>query len=92
MDEITSAPREKDWKVPYQGEWKHRNGGIGVCGVAGMAGLFPRIFAGSPRYFCRECGKFHDSDETAEWLLIGHNSRDLTDGQFRQLPFRIADD
>jgi hypothetical protein len=53
-----------------------------VRGVAGMAGLFPRIFAGSPRYFCRECDQFHDSDETAEWLLIGHKSRDLTDGQF----------
>jgi hypothetical protein len=61
---------------------------IWVNGIVGMAALFP-LFECCQHYLCRNCEDVHDSDETAEWLLIGHNSRDLTNGQFRQLPFRL---
>lgn len=63
--------------------------GVWVRGVAGMAALFP-IFAELPRYWCRECKEFHDSDETAEWMLLANVDRSITDAQFRALPFRLT--
>jgi hypothetical protein len=64
-------------------------GGIWVRGLAGIAGLFP-LFAGLPRYFCRICEEFHDTDETAEWMLLGKVDRELTESQFRGLAMRLT--
>ena len=71
-----------------EGNWGLTSG-VWVRGLAGIAALFP-LFAGLPRYFCRHCQDWHDSDETAEWMLLGKVERGLTESQFRQLPFRLT--
>jgi hypothetical protein len=63
-------------------------GGVWVRGRAGMSVLYP-VFAGLPRYWCRDCKDMHDSDEISEWLLLGNVDRLITDAQLRELPFRL---
>jgi hypothetical protein len=50
------------------------SGGFSVRGPAGFAALFP-VFREFPRYHCRRCDDFHNSDDTAEWMLLGKQDR-----------------
>jgi hypothetical protein len=50
------------------------SGGFSVRGPAGIAALFP-VFREFPRYHCRRCDDFHNSDDTAEWMLLGKQDR-----------------
>lgn len=65
-------------------------GGIWVRGLAGIAGLFPTVFQGSSHYLCRHCDDFHDSDDVAEWMLLGKVDRGIMESEFRQLPMRLT--
>jgi hypothetical protein len=66
------------------------NGGIWVRGVAGIAALFPVVFKDASHYFCRQCNDFHNSDDVAEWLLVGHANRSMSQPEFNELPFRLT--
>ena len=61
-----------------------------VRGLAGIAGLFPRVFRDSSVYFCRHCNDFHSSDDVAEWMLLGKLDRALSQSEFNELPFRLT--
>jgi hypothetical protein len=64
-------------------------GGAWIHGLSGIAALFP-LFADLPDYFCRDCEDWHNSDETAEWLLLAKVDRGITESQFRQLHMRLT--
>jgi hypothetical protein len=65
-------------------------GGIWVRGLAGIAALFPVIFREFPRYYCRRCDDFHNSDDTAEWMLLGKLDRTMAQFNFDQLHMRLT--
>jgi hypothetical protein len=65
------------------------SGGIWVRGLAGIAALFP-VFRESPRYHCHRCDDFHNSDDTAEWMLLGKQDRAIAQFDFDQLPMRLT--
>jgi hypothetical protein len=81
--------RPRKDSVDLIGEGDGLSSGIWVRGLAGIAGLFP-LFGGLPRYFCRHCEDWHDSDETAEWMLLAKVDRALTESQFRGLAMRLT--
>lgn len=66
------------------------NGGIWVRGLAGIAALFPVVFGEFPPYYCSVCWCFHDSDDIAEWMLLGKVDRALSQSEFNELPFRLT--
>jgi hypothetical protein len=65
-------------------------GGIWVRGLAGIAALFPVIFREFPRYHCRHCDDFHNSDDTAEWMLLAKLDRAMVQFDFDQLDMRLT--
>src|SRR5580704_14531618 len=66
------------------------SGGIWVRGLAGIAALFPVIFREFPRYHCRHCDDFHNSDDTAEWMLLAKLDRAMAQFDFDQLHMRLT--
>jgi hypothetical protein len=65
------------------------SGGIWERGLAGIAALFP-VFREFPRYYCRRCDEFHDSDDTAEWMLFAKADRAIAQSEFNELALRLT--
>jgi hypothetical protein len=83
---LTTAVPDAIRKVAEQ---EGTQGGIWVRGLAGLAGLFP-MFGEPSRHYCNHCEDFHDSDDTAEWMLLAKVDRAITQSEFRELPMRLT--
>jgi hypothetical protein len=65
-----------------------QNAGIRVRNLTGMGVLFA-VFGETPEYYCKDCNQFHDSDDTAEWMLLAQIDRGVSQARFDQLSLRL---